>query len=208
MKSAHAGQVTHLCVCVCVCVSCQNWSRKQQRPSVLRQVFQTSSSHQQGASPGCSSASAACTLLSSRLRCALPKPPPFFSASRKCPSCIQLQRGASRAPPAPDFLPTDGLLFMAEPSSPPPSEERQPHTAAHGGQGRRVKPVSGCVWRPPSLPSHISSCAPQSSGAKQHPVHERPLPLARLRRHLRGFPQLPQVRPEPTAERRRRQMEG
>lgn len=37
---------------MCVCVSCQSWSRKQQRPSVLRQVFQTASSLQQGGSPG------------------------------------------------------------------------------------------------------------------------------------------------------------
>lgn len=63
----------------------------------------------------------------------------FFSASRKCPSRVQLQRGARAR---------DGLLFMAESSSPMSPEERRAHatpttTVANGGPARRVEAVRG-----------------------------------------------------------------
>lgn len=114
---------------------------------------------------------------SSRLCCGVT--PPSSSAPRKRPSRVQLQRGARREPSSPVFFTTDGLLFMAESSSAPPPEERQPHAAVHGGPARRVRPVSGSFWRPASL-TRSRSCPQQRPGGKQHPVRERPLPMARL----------------------------
>lgn len=60
---------------------------------------------------------------------------PSVSSSRKCLGRVRLQRRAGcELPSSPVFFTRDGLLFMGEPSSPLPPEERQSSAAVHGGQ--------------------------------------------------------------------------